>query len=106
MKPDAVGVHLEMAPWTVDAGYRRIWWGHLPTRGIGGGPARVQRRRRGLVMARRERRPGLLDRFDGLLRTADAPDLEVPEQRQGAGHHDHDSENDQERRPAPQPGVE
>src|SRR5208283_5905884 len=36
MESDAVGVHVQMAPRPVDAGYRRIWCCHLPTRGIGG----------------------------------------------------------------------
>src|ERR1700742_5338302 len=97
-----------MAPWTIDTGDRRIWWGHLPTRGIGGRPAlrRMQRRWRGLVLTRCQRRPRLLDRFDGLLRAADAPDLEVSEQRQRDRDHHHDPEHDEEGRPTPDPGVE
>ena len=67
---------------------------------------RMQRRCRGLVVTRCQRRPRLLDRFDGLLRAADAPDLEVAEQRQRDGDHHHDPEHDQEGRPSPDPGVE
>ena len=46
--------------------------------GSAGVPPWSQRRGRGLVMARRERRPGLLDGFDGLLWAPDRRTLRKP----------------------------
>lgn len=98
VKTDAVGVHIQVAPWPVDAGYRRIRWRHLPTRGIAGGVVAALRvpavalgellglefRAGGLVMARRERGARLLDRFDRLARPANPAHLRKPSRASAA----------------------
>ena len=60
----------------------------------------------GLVVTRGQRLGNLLDRFDGLLRSSDAPHLEVAEQCERGGDDDHEAEDDEERHPPPQPRVE
>ena len=83
---------------------RRRWNARRNRRGSSSG------RRRGpageLGQPRGERGSGLLDRLDGLLGSADPSHLEVAEKCENSGDDEHEDEDDQECRPAPQPGIQ